>query len=377
MSQFRASTRTSSYVVWLTTDGSVAENERMSVARSASVTFCAALMTVFAAACGSFSSASDAPATDGGPDGDMPGSETSTVDAPGADAGDAGDAGVALELARGLVDLSSVAATETTVFVAERTPGRVRSIPIGGGSIGDVSTNAGSPTGLAVTTTDLFWCNYGGKELLRQPLAGGLIVPHTTSTKNPFQIAIASDRVVTVTLDGVVGAGEIQQYAFDFTAGPSVGIATGNPYDVAALGTDFYWTESATGRIGRGQTGVSTNKDLVASGESDCQSIAVDSAGVYWARPSNGLIRTAVTGNASDLATNETAPHSLAADGQALYWLTGDGQVRRSTHMDRKITTLATGYMTAFTDGRAQALALTSKYVVWLTTDGRVMRVAK
>lgn len=349
----------------------------MSVGRSLSLVFCSALVTVIAAACGSFSSAGEAPTTDGGPDGDLPGSDASTMDADATDVGDAGDPGVALELARGLDNLSSVAVTETTVFVAERTLGRVRSIPIGGGPIDDVSTNAGSPTGLAVTATDLFWCNYGGKEILRRPLAGGTIVPHSTSTKGPFQIAIASDRLVTATLDGLQGAGEIQQYMFDFSAGPSIGIATGNPYDVAALGTGFYWTESATGRIARGETGANTNKDLVPSGESDCQSIAVDSAGVYWARPSNGLIRMVVTGNPSDVATNEAAPHSLAADGQALYWLTGDGQVRRSTHADRSRTTLAKGYMTSFADGRAQALALTSKYVVWLTTDGRVMRVAK
>ena len=337
------------------------------------------LAIVAGAACSRSYGASEDAMPDGGSEGGQSGLDGSATDALATDgATDATDSEVAapVELARGLVDLSGVAVTETTVFVAERTPGRVRSTPIGGGSIADVSTNAGAPTGLAVTTTDLFWCNFGGKELLRRPLAGGPIASHTTST-SPFQIAIAADRLVTATLDGLLGAGEIQQYTFDLNAGPSVGIATGNPYDVAALGTDFYWTESATGRIARGQTGLNTNKDLVASGESDCQSIAVDGAGVYWARPSNGLIRMALTGNASDLATNEVAPHSLAADGQALYWLTGDGQVRRSTHMDHKISTLATGYMTAFSDGRAQALAVTSKYVVWLTTDGRVMRVAK
>ncbi len=77
---------------------------------------CSALITLIAAACGSFSSSGDAPTTDGGPDGDRPGSDASTVDGPPSGDADPGDSAAApTEIARGLDDLRAIAVTSSRV----------------------------------------------------------------------------------------------------------------------------------------------------------------------------------------------------------------------------------------------------------------------
>ena len=353
---------------------------RRLLSRSLVLVMWSAAAITSAVACGSFSGAA-ADGDDAGADA-APGVEGGLTDgAPTPDARGVDDASAPLvppvELASGFVDLSGIAVTESMVYVAERTPGRVIEVSLAGGSVSQVAGGAGSPTGLAVAGTYLFWCDFGGETISRRPLAGGQITTvHPTPGKASFQIAPASDRIVTVAL-GAGDIGEAQQFTFDLTSGPSVG-GLSNPYDVAVLGGNIYWTESSTGRIGQGKTGDGTNLTF-AQKETDCESIAADSSGVYWAKPQSSTIRQAAVGGGGmrDLSTAESKPHSLAADGLSLYWLTSDGKVRRSTHAGGAKTTLAAGYQTSFIDAHVQALALTSQYVVWITTDGRILRVDK
>jgi hypothetical protein len=152
-----------------------------------------------------------------------------------------------------------------------------------------------------------------------------------------------------------------------------------NPFDVAVQGSNVYWTESSGSRIGTVAIGQS-NGTTLADGEADCQSIAADASGVYWARPDGGLVRAMRTdaAGATDLATGETHPFSLAADDSGVYWLTTDGKLRRK-RVDQELppVVLAAGFAATFTTGYVHAIALTSRYVVWLTSDGRVLRIGK
>lgn len=339
-----------------------------------------AFVAVTALACGSFSS-SDTPAaaTDGGgPDG-LSAVDGTTNDATVGDTGPVADGAtvVPVEIANGYTDLEGLAVTDSTVFVIEHDAGRVFAIPIAGGPPAIVDSTAGAPLGVAIANGYLYWSDFAGGTVKRRALAGGQTSGTTAIVgKSPFAIAPASDRIVVLAL-GAGDVGEVQQYPFDLaTAGPSVG-SLANPFDVAVYGGIIYWTESSSGRIGKGLTGTSDVVDF-SLGETDCQSIAADATGVYWTRRSAGIVRMKTALGLVDLSTQEMSPHSLVADGSFVYWLTGDGKLRRASHAPGSpVTTLTSGFQTAFMQMRVRALAHNAQYLVWITTDGRILRVAK
>lgn len=279
-------------------------------------------------------------------------------------------------LVSGLTELSGIAATETDVYFTERNLGNVSSVPIGGGVPSTIAAGAGSPGPIVVAGGFLFWGDTGAAKLIRRTLSDGTLVTATpTPGKNPRAIAATADRLVVAAIGGA-SVGEIQQYAFDFNPGTSVaGVA--NPFDVAVAGASIYWTESSGARIGMGTIGGVANQDL-ALGEMGCESIAANAAGVYWTRPDDGLVRmiSTMTGaGATTLAAKELAPMSVTVDDMDVYWLTGDGLLRRKTlGQELPPATLAKGFSSTFIDKRVRAIALTSQYVVWITTDGRVLR---
>lgn len=276
-------------------------------------------------------------------------------------------------LAEGFVDLAGVVATETAVYFVERAPGIVHAVPLTGGTATNVATNAGTPSSIAVTGADLFWGDRGQGTLSRSPLAGGTAATATPSPgRAPAAIVATVDRIVVVAL-GNGDVGEIQQYGLDFSAGPAIG-PQNNPYDVAVRGSDFFWTEGQTGTIWTATLGASLATQA-ATLESDCQSIAADASGLYWSRPSEGMVRAKLgTSVTITLATAQKSPSSLAADASGVYWLTSDGKLRRSTRNELPLRTVAQGFSGGFSDPRIQALALTNDYVVWVTPDGKVLR---
>ena len=290
--------------------------------------------------------------------------------------GDAARNPTFIELATGLTDLAGIAATETDVYFTELAPGNVSSVPIAGGGVSTIVTKTGAPGPIVVAGGFVFWGDTGAAMLNRRALVDGSLTTTTLAPgKNPRAMAASADRLV-VTIPLGPSGGEMQQYAFDFTAGaPVVGLA--NPFDVAVAGASIYWTESSGARIGIGAIGNATNQQLAMS-ETGCESIAANAAGVYWTRPDDGLVRTATldgAAGATTLAAKELAPMSVTADETDVYWLTGDGLLRRKTlRQELPPATLAKGFSSTFIDKRVRAIALTSKYVVWITTDGRVLR---
>jgi hypothetical protein len=283
------------------------------------------------------------------------------------------------ELASGLMDLGGVAADETTVYVTERGPGNVKSLPIGGGAVATLSASTGAPGPIVLADGFVFWGDVGALKLARMATAGGAISSTPTGTgKAPHAIAAAADRIVVVTV-AAGGGGEVQQYLFDLTAGPVVS-GLSNPFAVAVVGSDIYWTESSGSRIGKGSVGAAFNT-TVSNGEPGCESITANAAAIYWTRD-DGSVQSAAGGSGAAgvtaLTTGEVGPLSVTADDTDVYWLTSNGTLRRKTiGQELPPATLAKDFASAFVDRRVRAIALTSKYVVWITTDGRVLRTDK
>lgn len=90
------------------------------------------------------------------------------------------------------------------------------------------------------------------------------------------------------------------------------------------------------------------------------------------------LVQRAHGSGGRSLAAGQKTPISLAADTSGVYWMNaGDGTIRRSTRDELPIYTVASGFNAAFTDLHVRAIALTSRYVVWITADEKVLRADK
>ncbi len=289
----------------------------------------------------------------------------------------------AFTLGSGLGELGGVSATETHVyFTVRKAPGigapGVKRVPIGGGPVETiVSGGSGSTLGPVVALEPwLTWVDPGVGGLYRKRLAGG-----STSSRllqNPPLVALAAvtDLVAVASAGGGAG-GSVQTYD---GALASAGTITGpsDPFDIAFGGISVWWTAPSAQQVGRGA--LVGPQAAPFDGETDCQFIAADANGAYWTRPSAGLVRAFVgqTGTLLTLAAMENAPSSLAVDDSGLYWLTGDGKLRRK-RLDQELppATLDQGFPSAFAGTHIRAIALTSSYVVWLTTDGSVLRMIK
>ena len=294
---------------------------------------------------------------------------------------DAGSA--AFVLASGLGDLGGISATETAVYFTVRkapgigTPG-VKQVPISGGQVATIASgSAGSAPGPIVALAPwLTWVDPGVGAVYRRALTGGSTTSLLLST-DPAPVALAAGTDVVAIASNGAGGGSVQTYDGNFGSTGAITSAS-NPFDVAAVGVAIWWTAPGTQQVGRGS--LVGPQALPFEGETDCQFIVADKSGAYWTRPSAGLVRAFVpqTSALLTLAAMETAPSSLAVDDSGLYWLTGDGKLRRK-RLDQELppATLDQGFKSAFAGTHIRAIALTSSYVVWLTTDGSVLRMSK
>lgn len=345
------------------------------------------IAAVIGAACGEPYAADSDP---GPPDVADAGSSTDAGADADADAVDGSDASTAAPqvLASGYNGLVAVAATETTVYFSDQGTGKVHAIRLEGDSAVTDALVASAVTAMVVNAqpdgVDTLYFVERGQNVVgrKQGMTNSAVI--ASNGVGPFGIAIrtAGDASLgtRVVVAGAVGTNtELQQYDGSLVFLSAIDRGAANVFDVAALGPSFYWTESANGVIAKSDwdNGMSVK---LATGESDCQAIAVDAAGVYWTRPSSNSVRArnAMSGAVSSLGTNESAPVSIAADQSGVYWMTKDGKLRRSSRNETPIKTVAQGFASSFSlTAHIHAIALTSKYVVWITSDGKVLRTAK
>jgi hypothetical protein len=328
-------------------------------------------------ACGSFEGADSTPVTpDGGPDGVT--SEAGAPDGavvPTADGGDAGGAKPTVTLASGFALLSGIAADESNVYFVEQSTGGVHGVPLEGGAPVILAPGGGAPLGLTVSAGELFWTDANPISVNRVATSGGIVKTTPAVGGKPSRGIAASPGGVVVLTDNGSSQGDVQQYSRDLVAGPVVA-NVGTPFDVAIVGADLYWAESSARTIAKGALG-NNGRVVVASNEPDGESLAADALGVYWARPVTHDVRALLTGAGFvTLSATEDFASSVASDAASVYWLTTTKGVRRYDRARKTVETIATGFVPIEKRER-RTLALTSKYVVWLTDDGRVLRCEK
>lgn len=356
----------------------------------------AGVVALVATACSSFTadaeSSNDAAAAADG----------TLADAADVDATQAQDAGIspppndAFVLGQGFGMLSSIAANEASVFVGDQGAGRIFEISLENGGVPTELGQVMNPTTLAVSAGGaLFWGDTSASLLGRiggSSGSAGNAQIITTNMVQPTSIALATpegqataSRLLLGGANLTSGFGEVQHYDPNTLIGVANTSAPPMPapvnlYDVTSHEGTLYFTDASRGRIYIGTVAGTTAPAELVSGETDCRSIAADAAGVYWARPQDGVVRWRL-GDGSNvmktLAGNQDQPRSLAADASGVYWMTGDGFIRRHKRSETPPQVFAQGFQSAFINQYLQTIALTSKYVVWITTDGKVLRAAK
>ena len=284
------------------------------------------------------------------------------------------------EVASGLSSFGGIAATDTMVYVTETSPARVSAFPIGGGARLPLLDGVGRPGPITLAASEAIWSDLDVASLTRGSAGGSIQNPFNAPAGRPgLVLSFQQGFVVSLSVDPASQTGEVHQY--EASGDPKVSTPTSvNPGDlVAASSSKIYWTEPNAGQIRRGFVGVDMNV-LLVDGEPGCAFIAEHAGTVYWTRPSAGLVRAlgAGTTGAVTLASGETGLASITADDSGVYWLTSDGRLRRK-RIDQELppATIAQGFAASYVDARTHRIALTAKYIVWLTSDGRILRADK
>jgi hypothetical protein len=267
------------------------------------------------------------------------------------------------------ITLPTALAANDDMIVWGSDTGTVFTSQIDGANVATLSNYGGSPRRLLIRPNDLLWCDHTGARpgMWRRANDGTV----TTAPSNlpitsfaPFGTDFATFFSSTNTITVIDEAGQAKVSYSGF----------GNLYDIVADGDDVVWTDSGEGKIMRLQRG--GTPQTIAEGESDVRAVARNADGIYWSLATT-TIRRFDRANAAraDVATGESGVHGIVADETGVYWLTNDS-LRRWTKASRKVETLATGQPNTNTENenvpRFRKVALTSKYVVWLTaTDLR------
>lgn len=330
-------------------------------------------------ACSTFTTEDEPPAGQDGASEASPASDAGDALAPTDDAAEGGPSLEGVVLASGFVRLSGVAASESTVYFIDRAGGTTHAVPIAGGTV--VKRLQGmSPSSLAVgEDATIYWAD-SGQGMIGKISPGGQTSQLLVPGLRPVALALGVSPVVPalrmiVASKGATGTVKHFDGALADLGGTTATLVT--PFDVAVVDGDVYWTDSSAGTIFKAAVMDSASGTALATSQPDCQSIAADVRGVYWARPGAGLVQMrSPGGNITPIGQNQAGPHSLAADDRGVYWMTRDGKIRRSARNETPLAVVAQGFNGDFgADSYTQAIALTSKYVVWITSDGKVLRL--
>jgi hypothetical protein len=247
------------------------------------------------------------------------------------------------------VDASFVYFTSQGTMAGGFTDGAVFEIPIGGAGDGGaptaLATSRPRPQAVAVDGKQIYWlepgATSGGGTLLSCPLGGcPANVPHV--------IYAAMDLPLGLALDAA------------------------NVYVTTSAGGEVLRFSKATGKV----TTLVTMQNLPAG-------IAVANGKVYWATSGDGLIQqVAVTGGASSFfATTMGTPVAVAVDPANVYWndtnpdvVTTLGPVDSCPIPGCPPKTLAT---LVGQDQSAADIAIDTTYLYWIGLGGQILRVAK
>lgn len=329
-------------------------------------------------ACSSFEADPTPPDEEAGAD------ATTAGDTGGGEAGDAGDASpsdarvdedATTVLAQGLTGLVGITVTDLGDVVVARKSGEIVRLPITGGDGGatlviDKQTSLSalasvtgptimfatseSPSG-KIARVDLDGSNYAGKN------ADGTLTAVTKGNTGSILALRNGGRIVRHQLD----LGVVDVYP---------GLSPTD--DIALSGNTLYWADALNGVVWKGDA-ITPSSVQYVTGETSCNGVAVDPFGVYWVTSTAVRARPLADGGGDKKTISAERAIAIAARDGTAYWITaGPPSSLRKADLTDDVgprQTLASGFPADFTPSQ-KPIALTSTYVVWITSDGRVLR---
>jgi len=335
----------------------------------------AALALIAASACSSFDGDGSEPALDAAPDVATADVDAALVDAAARDAVDGADASAYDELARG-TNVSAIAVVGAALYYADRTAdgGAIHHVRLDDRVASVVHTGDYAATQLAVTAETVFWIDPVKSALFKVRTDGTAEATKTFGNDTPTLLTAAGDRAMVAFFGRIARVDSSLNDRPSVTGGEAVG-------DLAVGGNQLLWSEPNSKRIRKVMQPDESGFEQAIGGETGIRSIAADDATLYWSRDST-VLSSPINGapSARVIATGQASPFALTAYDGSVYWLTTDGALRTARHDDDPgvpARTIATGQPVAFARADVQAIGVTLASVIWLTSDGRVLRAPR
>jgi hypothetical protein len=199
--------------------------------------------------------------------------------------------------------------TPTNLYWVDYLAGTVNQMPIGGGTIKTLATGRDHPIAIAVDATTVYWVDYGSQpgtgSVSKVSIGGTTITPIATGQTQPWDLAVDATFVywTSRTNPGSVQAAPITG------AGPTIMIAGGqgapngivvDPPSTAQYPNPpqfVFWTNFDDNTVmrapipGTADAGAPAGgATMIASGQNNPASMAIDHKNVYWANQGNGTI---------------------------------------------------------------------------------------
>jgi hypothetical protein len=171
--------------------------------------------------------------------------------------------------------LEGIAIDATTIYFSTYVNDTIMTLPIGGGTPSTFATGLSHPLGVAVDATDLFAVDYDGI-ILQIPLAGGPWTMIPEPVGGATGVAVSSTTLYW-------GSGTALN---EMPLGGGMTIVVGDgqvyPFGIAVDDTTAYWTNLYGGNVMKMALGGGAVTTLVSGLSAYSSGIAVDATSIYW-----------------------------------------------------------------------------------------------
>jgi hypothetical protein len=188
--------------------------------------------------------------------------------------------------------------------------------------------------GMAVDATNVYWGDSSTGTVQKAALDGGGATVMASGLFFPRAVVVDATKVYWGN-----GADDGTIQAVPIAGGLPVTLATAQdaPLTIAADATNLYWTDSAPDAAAPAVMTVpkagGNAKALAAMGLTSPQSVALDSAYVYWSDADTGEVRRLPKGGgaAETVVSGQTGLVDIAVDAAAVYWalVNGNGKIMK------------------------------------------------
>jgi hypothetical protein len=278
------------------------------------------------------------------------------------------------QLAGNLDQPQNIAVAGEYVYFAASTS--VYKVPIDGGTPVVIASEQGSPAGVAVDGTGVYWVDTGTTgTVMAAPLDGGAAFALASGQNSPNGTVVAGGNVYWVTSSGSTGAIMTVPTAggtptpFANVQATTIAVDANNVYACVQLPqpTDGALVMESSQIVRMPLDGGAAT---VLASQMGGTSIAVDAVNVYWVSgepPGIGVIAVAIDGGVPVTLAAETQAHSLVSDGTNLYYA-----VLTATPSDvmRVPVTGGTAVVVAAQQNNPGAVAVDGTSLYWMNAGG-------